>query len=163
MFDTRRRSLSWDIKNYPYFRKNEYWFFVERDTVQRGLDFVAQRKVQGPEGNPWGIWVPSSGKSEIKIGNQILGYKQKIEFFIKHKLNSGWYQIEYTRCANAFKTTAVSHLVYDQQNEYVPYMNFHVYQVNGKEGSSTYLMLLRLKKKEARFRKKPNGKKSLEN
>ncbi|KAG2260346.1 hypothetical protein Bca4012_097274 [Brassica carinata] len=135
----------------------------ERDTVQRGLDFVAQRKVQGPEGNPWGIWVPSSGKSEIKIGNQILGYKQKFEFFIKHKLNSGWYQIEYTRCANAFETTAVSHLVYDQQNEYVPYMNFHVYQVNGKEGSSTYLMLLRLKKKEARFRKKPNGKKSLEN
>lgn len=127
MFDTRRRSLSWDIKNYPYFRKNEYWFFVERDTVQRGLDFVAQRKVQGPEGNPWGIWVPSSGKSEIKIGNQILGYKQKFEFFIKHKLNSGWYQIEYTRCANAFETTAVSHLVYDQQNEYVPYMNFHVY------------------------------------
>ncbi|CAN6903173.1 unnamed protein product [Brassica oleracea] len=99
----------------------------ERDTVQRGLDFVAQRKVQGPEGNPWGIWVPSSGKSEIKIGNQILGYKQKFEFFIKHKLNSGWYRIEYTRCANAFETTAVSHLVYDQQNEYVPYMNFHVY------------------------------------
>lgn len=77
----------WDIKTYPYFKRNHYWFFVEREPVKRGSGLVAQRRVLGPYGKLLGTWKAlSANRSKIKKGRLVLGFKQKLEFITNNDL-----------------------------------------------------------------------------
>ncbi|CAG7901190.1 unnamed protein product [Brassica rapa] len=103
-------SNGWSAAAYPYFEEDEYWFFLHRK--QQATD---KKNVDRRLGD-LGTWKARGRSTNIYIGAQLVGIKQKYEL-MKGKVKTGWFQFEYTRFSNKFEKICVAHLIFVKKPE----------------------------------------------
>ncbi|CAN7126868.1 unnamed protein product [Brassica rapa subsp. narinosa] len=101
---------AWTAAAYPYFEKDEYWFFLHRKQQANDKKNVDRRL------GDLGTWKARGRSTNIYIGAQLVGIKQKYEL-MKGKVKTGWFQFEYTRFSNKFEKICVAHLIFAKKPE----------------------------------------------
>ncbi|CAN6871198.1 unnamed protein product [Brassica oleracea] len=101
---------AWTAAAYPYFEEDEYWFFLHRKQASKDKKNVDRRL------GDLGTWKARGRSTNIYIGAQLVGIKQKYEL-MKGKVKTGWFQFEYTRFSNKFEKICVAHLIFAKKPE----------------------------------------------